>query len=56
VKASGRFFEKKRRKKLLLCWGMGVGGAIAHDPRAKSLARRRPDAGAVKLLQLNRAA
>jgi hypothetical protein len=27
-----RFFEKKRRKKLLLCQVMGVEAANAHDP------------------------
>jgi hypothetical protein len=30
---SGRFFEKKLRKKLLLPWG--IGGSNAHAPRTK---------------------
>jgi hypothetical protein len=36
AKASSRFFEKKRRKKLLLCRAMGVGSATAHAPTYKS--------------------
>jgi hypothetical protein len=32
AEAKRRFFEKKRAKKLLLCWVMGVECAIAHDP------------------------